>query len=112
MRDDTELTASCFLVHFDSIVVQLPTAYASLQDQLDYAEDLAIQGQSTCLSNIFSDLFLPLENNSYNKLPIEDYARFLQQIAQDTSRPVYFSTHARGCLVRRQAGASTYETIT
>lgn len=96
VRDNTELTASCFLTRSDSVVVQLPTVHTSLQDQLIYAEELALQGQSVCLSNFFSDLFLPLENSSYHELPIEDYARFLQQIAGDTGRSIYFATHARG----------------
>ena len=93
---DHELTASCYLTDSEAAIVFLPSVYAPLEDQEALTAEIGNDGLSACFSQVFTDLFLPMERRYYEDIPLASMLGLLATIHQQTSKLVYFVAHGAG----------------
>ncbi|TNF99127.1 MAG: hypothetical protein EP297_06315 [Gammaproteobacteria bacterium] len=97
MDDDLiELTSSCYEADSPAVTLMLPSAYPPLDQQNALAKEIAHQGMATCFSHVFSDLFLPKANKSFQKIPATSMLKLIDMISKQTNKPVFLVTQGRG----------------
>jgi len=96
ISEDIELTASCYLTGSESLIVFLPSVYAPLEDQETLTQEIGNNGLSACISNVFTDLFLPFEGKYYNNIPIEHMLALLDNVQRQTHKSIFFVAHGKG----------------
>jgi hypothetical protein len=93
--DQAEFSASCYPADSPAVALFLPSAYPPLEKQIALTREIAHQGMASCFSHVFSDLFLPKTNNSFQEIPAQGMLKLIHRIHEKTQKPLFLVTQGR-----------------